>query len=170
MSLKARQVGQSKTIALNMALTLTGTPTTNGAGAPLGNVVAFLQNSKLTDWVTTGEVWRPLGIQVQATTTITVTPPVAQLQRAPASTTSNTFASPSSGGVATMTLLVAGSARYYPFTTYVTAAGASNFIADAAGDVWAVNISTSPTAGAANIQLHYCNINVAGISDAITTL
>jgi len=153
-----------------MALTLTSTPTTNGVGAPFGNTVTLIQNAKLSEWVSTAEVWRPVGVNVQATTTITVTAPVLTLQKAATSTTSNTFAAASAGGVATASLLAAGSASYFPFTSYVTAAGVSNFTADAAGDVWRVSVGTSPSAGAANIQLHYVLIDVAGISDAVTTL
>lgn len=172
MSLKARQVGQTKSIMLNgTTLTLTSTPVSNSVGAPASNVVAFLQNAKLTDWVSTGEVWRPTGLQVSATTTITVTNPVATLQKAAlALDQSSGFAAASSGGVATIALLVATSSRYHPFTTYVTSAGVSNFTADAAGDSWRVSIGTSPSAGAATLQLHYVNINVQGISDAVTTL
>jgi len=172
MSLKSRQLGQTKSIRLtNTTLTLTGTPTTPGACAPFGQTVALLQNGKLTEWVSTGEVWRPLGVMIMATTTVTVTAPVYTLQKAANSlTTAPTFASASSGGVATGTLQVAPNTNYYPFTDYIGADGVSNFTADAAGDNWAVNVSTSPSAGAAHISLCYVNINVSGISDAVTTL
>lgn len=172
MSLKARQVGQTKCIPLTGAtLTLTSTPNTNSVGAPKSQVVAMLQNIKLTDWVQTGEVWRPLGVNVGATTTITVTPPQFTLQKAASAVDqSSGFAAASSGGIATGTLLTATSSAYYAFTTYVSSSGGSLFTADAAGDSWRVNVSTSPSAGAATIQLHYVNINVAGISDAVTSL
>lgn len=172
MSLKSLQLGQTKITRLtNATLTLTGTPTTPGVCAPFGQTVALLQTGKLTEWVSTGEVWRPLGVMVMATTTITVTAPVYQLQKAANSlTTAPTFASPSSGGVATGTLQVAPNTNYYPFTTYLSSAGASLFTADAAGDNWAVFVSTSPSAGAAHISLAYVNINVAGISNAVATL
>lgn len=171
MSLKSRQLGQTKTAFLNAALTLTGTPNSNGFGAPLSNTVALLQNGKLSEWVSTGEVIRPLGVQVQSTTTITVTAPVLTLQKAASTPTgAPSFAAASSGGVATATLLAAGSAQYFPFTTYLSSAGASLFTADAAGDVWRVAVTTSPSAGAANLQLHYVNINVQSISDAVATL
>ena len=172
MSQKARQLGGQRFIQLTGAtLTLTSTPVTGIVQAPRAGVVAMLQNSKLTDWVSTGEVWRPLGINVQATTTITVTAPVYTLQKgADSATTGNSMAAASSGGVATGTLQVAPNGRYFPFTTYVTSAGVSNFTADAAGDCWNVSVTTSPSAGAALIYLGYVIINVAGISDAITTL
>jgi hypothetical protein len=174
MSIKSRQLGQTRAIRLtNTTLTLTGTPTTPGAQAPFGNVVAFLQNSKLTEWVSTGEVWRPIGINLMVTTTATTPGSVFTLNKAASSTTAaNTYAAASSGGLTTVTAvtLTAPISLYLPFTSYVTTAGASNFTADAAGDVWAVNVSTSPGAGAAHITLHYVLIEVAGISDAITTL
>lgn len=171
MSWKNRQLGQSRLAFLNAALTLTGTPTTNGVGAPFGTTVALIQSGKLSDWVSTGEVLRPLGVQIQCTTTITVTNPVFTLKKAASQPTgASTFNAASSGGVATGTLLTAGSAQYYPFTTYLSAAGASLFTADAAGDQWAVTVSTSPTAGASNVQLNYVLIDIPGISDAVTTL
>lgn len=172
MSQKSRQLGSTKSIPLTGAtLTLTGTPNTNSVAAPSGQVVAMLQTGKLSDWVSTGEVWRPLGVNVAATTTITVTNPVYGLRKAAAAIDqSSGFAAASSGGVATGSLLVAVSSAYYAFTTYLTSAGASRFTADAAGDSWRVAVSTSPSAGAATIQLHYVNINSAGISDAVTTL
>ena len=172
MSAKSRQLGGTRAVRLtNTTLTLTSTPTTPGACAPFGHTVALLQTGKLTDWVSTAEVWRPLGVQIMATTTITVTAPVYTLQKAANSlTTAPTFASASSGGVATGTLQAAPNTNYYPFTTYLTTAGVSNFTADAAGDNWAINVSTSPSAGAAHITLHYVCINSSGISDAVTTL
>lgn len=174
MSAKSRQLGGTRFVCLNSALTLTGTPVCNGAGTPVSQTVALLQKTKVTDWVSTGEVWRPLGVMVQSTTSITVTAPVLTLEKAATSATSNTFAAASSGGIATASLLAAGSAKYYPFTDYSaptsTSPNATNFTADAAGDVWTVAVTTSPTAGAANIQLGYALINVVGISDAVTTL
>lgn len=172
MSWKSRQLGQTKTAFLNAALTLTGTPTTNAFASPQSQTVALLQNAKLTEWVSTGEVLRPLGVQIQATTTITVTNPVFTLQKSAINPTgAPSFAAASSGGVATGTLLNAGNAQFYPFTSYINATtGGSNFTADAAGDQWRISVSTSPTAGAANILLHYVNIDAVGISDAVTTL
>jgi hypothetical protein len=171
MSWKNRQLGQTRLGFLNAALTLTGTPTSNGLGAPFGTTLALIQTGKLSDWVSTGEVLRPLGVQVQCTTTITVTNPVYTLKKAASSpTAAATFNAASSGGVVTGTLLTAGSAQYYPFSTYLSASGGSLFTSDAAGDIWAVTVSTSPTAGAANLQLHYVLIDVVGISDAVTTL
>lgn len=171
MSLKSRQLGSTKFVKLNTALTLTGTPTTNAFGSPFGQTVALLQNAKLTEWVSTGEVLRPLGVQVQATTTITVTNPILTLQKAVSTPTgASSFASASSGGVATSTLLAAGSAQFFPFTDYVGSDGISNFVADAAGDQWRLSVTTSPTAGAADLGLHYVNIGIASVSDAVTTL
>lgn len=173
MSWKNRQIGATKSIFMNAALTLTGTPTTSPVGAPLSQAVGNIQGFKLSDWVSTGEVWRPMGINVSATTSITVTNPVFTLQKAPAALT-NVFVSAATGGVATGSLLVTPSAAYYPFTGGTTLpANQSPYTfaaADAAGDVWRVSVTTSPTAGAANVLLHYVNIDVAGISDAVTTL
>lgn len=174
MSIKSRQLGGTRSIRLtNATLTLTGTPTTPGAAAPFGNTVALLQNAKLSEWVCTAEVWRPLGINLMVTTTCTTPGSIFTLNKAAASASAaNTYAAASSGGLTTVTnvTLTAPISLYLPFTSYVTAAGASNFTADAAGDVWAVNVSTSPGAGAAHIALHYVLIEVAGISDAVTTL
>jgi hypothetical protein len=172
MSWKSRQLGGSRIVRLtDSTLTLTSTPTTPYACAPFGHTVALLQTGKLTEWVSTGEVWRPLGVTIMATTTITTTAPVYTLKKgANSTTTAPTMAAASSGGVATGTLQVAPNTNYYPFTTYLSSAGASLFTADAAGDVWGVTVSTSPAAGAANISLNYVLIDVAGISDAVTTL
>ena len=176
MSWKNRQLGQTRMALLNTAFTLTSTPVTNGVCAPFANTVALLQSSKLTDWVSTGEVWRPLAVQVQATTSITVTAPVLTLQKAPFVGTTQVPASASAGGVATATLLTAKSAGYCPFTDYVTGAptaalpNATKFVADAAGDCWSISVTTSPSAGAATLSLAYVLIDVAGVSDAITTL
>ncbi len=171
MSLKSRQLGSTKFALLNATFTLTGTPTTNAFGSPFGQTVALLQNGKLTEWVSTAEVLRPLGVQIAATTTITVTNPVFTLKKAVSTPTgASTFAAASSGGVATGTLLAAGSAQFYPFTDYIGSDGVSNFVADAAGDQWAVTVSTSPTAGASNVGIHYVNIAVPAVSDAVTTL
>ena len=170
MSWKNRQLGQTRfTGFLNAALTLTSTPVSNGICAPFGQTIALFTSMKMQDWISTAEVWRPLGVQVASTTTITTTAPVITLQKAPNHATANVYASASAGGVATAGLLVAASANYYPFTTYTSAAGVSNFVADAAGDVWRLNVTTSPAAGAASIGFAYALIEVAGVSDALTT-
>jgi len=171
MSVKSRQLGQSKTILVTGSpLTLTSTPTSNGVQAPTGNAVALLQNTKIDEWVATGEVWRPIGVQVMTTTTTTTTAPVFQLQKDTAG--NNTPLAPSSGGVTTASSVrTAPYGEYFSFSSYVTSAGALNYSAgDGAGDKWFVKCSTSPAAGAAMFTLHYVTINVAGISDAITTL
>lgn len=172
MSWKDRQLGQTNIVPLTTTtLTLTGTPSTPSVAAPSAQTVALIQGAKLTDWVSTGEVWRPLGIQVVTTTTSTVTIPVFTLQKGTIANAS--FAAASSGGVATSALRTAPFSEYIPFTNYVgtgALAGVSLFTADAAGDNWRVNVSTSPSAGAAVILMHYVRINVAGISDAVTTL
>lgn len=174
MSVKSRQLGQTKSVRLtNTTLTLTSTPTTPGACAPFGNTVALLQTGKLSDWVSTAEIWRPLGIGVMVTTTCTTPGAIFTLNKAANQVTSAmSYAAASSGGVTTVTnvTVTAPNSSYYQFSTYLSTAGVSLFTADAAGDVWAVNVSTSPGAGAAHISLHYVNINVAGLSDAVTTL
>ena len=178
MSLKSRQLGQTKAVRLtNTTLTLTGTPTTPGACAPSGQTVGLLQKAKLTDWVSTGEVWRPLGIGLMVTTTCTTPGSIFTLNKAANSASAaNSYAAASSGGVTTVTnvTLTAPISLYLPFSDYSaptsTSPNATNFTADAAGDVWAVNVSTSPGAGAAHIDLRYVCIDVQGISDAVTTL
>lgn len=173
MSWKSRQLGSTKTAFLNAALTLTGTPVTNSFASATGTVAANIQGFKLSDWVSTGEVIRPLGVNICSTTTITVTNPVYTLQKAPAALT-QTFVSAATGGVATGSLLVAAASAYYGFTAGTAvplAVSPYTFAAaDAAGDSWRISVTTSPTAGAANILLHYVNIDVQGISDAVTTL
>jgi hypothetical protein len=173
MSWKNRQIGATKLCMLNYTLTLTGTPTTNTFASPTGTVAANIQGFKLSDWVSTGEIIRPLGVQVCATTTITVTNPVYTLQKAPAALT-QTFVSAATGGVATGSLLVAPASAYYGFTSGTAlplAVSPYTFAAaDAAGDSWRISVTTSPTAGAGNVGFHYVNIDVAGISDAVTTL
>jgi hypothetical protein len=173
MSWKNRQLGGTRSVFLNAALTLTSTPVSGSAAAPSAQTVGLIQGFKLSDWVSTGEVWRPLGINVHATTTITVTNPVATLQKAPLALT-QTFVSAATGGVATIPLQVAPGSAYAPFTggtaTSTNVAPYTFAAADAAGDSWRVSIGTSPSAGAANLQLHYVLIDVAGISDAVTTL
>jgi hypothetical protein len=171
MSWKDRQLGQSKSILVTGSpLTITGTPTTNGVQPPNGNAVALIQNCKLSDWVSTGEVWRPLGIQLLTTTSSTVTPPVFQIQKDTAG--NNTPLVPTSGGVTTASAIrTAPFGEYLAFSSYVSTAGVLNFAAlDAAGDKWFVKNTVSSTAGAVMITLHYACINVAGISDAVTTL
>lgn len=172
MSIKSRQLGQTKNILITGSpLTLTGTPTTNGVEAPFSNATALLQNCKLTDWVTTGEVWRPMGIQLLTTTTTTAPAPVFQLQKDTAG--NNTPLVPSAGGVTTASAnRTAPFGEYLSFSSYVVAvSGVLNYAAqDGVGDKWFVKCSTSPGAGAAMITLHYVTINVPGISDALTTL
>ena len=154
-------------------MTLTGTPTSGTFASATGTAIGNISGFKISDWVSTGEILRPLGVNVCATTTITVTNPVYTLQKAPAAL-SQTYVSAATGGVATGSLLVAGSSAFYAFTGGTTLpANVSPYTfaaADAAGDSWRVSVSTSPTAGAANLQLHYVNIDVAGISDAVATL
>lgn len=168
MSWKNRQLGQTRWIGLGTAVTLTGTNPSAPASAPSSQTIALFTRAKLQDWVSAGEVWRPLGVQAQTTTTLTVTVPAVTLQKAPIANTP--FAAASSGGVAAFgALRTAPFAEYIPFTNYLAANGASNFTADAAGDVWQVAVSTAATAGAAIFQLGYALIDVAGISDAFTT-
>lgn len=173
MSWKSRQIGATKTAFLNAALTLTSTPASGSFASATGTVAANIQGFKLSEWVCTGEVIRPLGLNVHATTTITVTNPVYTLQKAPAAL-SQSFVSAATGGVATGSLLVAPGSAYYAFTSGTAVPLATSpytfAAADAAGDSWRVSVSTSPSAGAANLQLHYVNIDVAGISDAVGTL
>lgn len=173
MSWKNRQIGATKLVMVNYALTLTGTPASGSMASLTGTVPANIQGFKLSDWVATGEVMRPLAVQCHATTTITVTNPVYTLQKAPALLT-QVFVSAATGGVATGSLLVAASSATYGFTggTAIPTAVSpyTHAAADAAGDSWRILVSTSPTAGAANLGLHYVNIDVAGISDAVTTL
>lgn len=170
MSWKSRQIGATKACMIAAAATLVGTPLLGAISSPFGQTVALLQTGKLTEWVSTGEVLRPLGVSLFATTAFTVTSPALQLQKA-ATGIAQAYAAASSGGVVAATGLIGlGSGIYFPFTTYLSAAGASLFTADAAGDSWGVKVTTSPTAGAANAILHYANILVAGISDAVTTL
>src|SRR5215468_6611080 len=175
MSFKSRQLGGTKNVFLNAALTLTSTPTTKSAASPSGIVASVIQGFKLSDWVSTAEVWRPLGVGITATTTITVTAPVYTLQKAPAAL-DQTFVSAATGGVATGTLLVATSnaSAFYGFsagTASPTTASPYTFAAaDAAGDSWRISVTTSPAAGAADIRLHYVNILVSGLTDAISTL
>lgn len=173
MSWKNRQIGATKLVMLNYTFTLTGTPNTNSYASVTGTAVGNIQGFKLSDWVSTGEIIRPLGVQACATTTITVTNPVYTLQKAPAALT-QTFVSAATGGVATGSLLVAGASAYYPFTSgTVVPLNTSPYTfaaADAAGDSWRIAVTTSPTAGAGNLGLQYVNIDVAGISDAVATL
>jgi hypothetical protein len=170
MSWKDRQLGGTRMANMTPTglLTLTGTPSTTSVAAPSSTVVGFIQNSRLGDWVSTAEVWRPTGVQLVTTTSTTVTVPILTLQKGTIANAS--FAAASAGGVATSALRTAPFSEYIPFTNYVTSANVSNFTADAAGDNWRVNVSTSPTAGAAAIFLHYVLIGVAGVSDAVTTL
>jgi hypothetical protein len=175
MSWKNRQLGSTKAICVCAATALTGTPNAGAAGAPFNQTVGLIQGFKVSEWVSTGEVWRPLGINVLSTTTFTVTAPVYQLQKGSSAAVTVTYVAPTSGGSVTQTgLLAAGSAIYLPWSagTVITTNNAPYTFAaaDAAGDVWSVKVTTSPTAGNATISLHYVCIDVAGISDAVTTL
>jgi hypothetical protein len=180
MSIKSRQLGQTKIAPVAAALTITTGANTLGVSAPVSQTVGLLQGFKLTEWVSTGEVWRPLGINVIATTTFTVVAPIFTLQKAPLSLLGgNTYVSAATGGVATggpapAGLLVAPGTFYYPFSagtaTSTNVAPYTFAAADAAGDCWRVTLSTGVTAGVATILLHYVNYEVAGISDAVTTL
>jgi hypothetical protein len=108
-------------------------------------------------------------VRVMTTTTSTVTIPVFQLQKDTAG--NGTPLVPSAGGSATSALRTATFDEYIPWTTYVTTAGAMNFAAqDGVGDKWYVKVSTSPTAGKGALWLRYTCIEVAGVSDALTTL
>lgn len=180
MSAKSRQLGQTKQALLATALTITTNAVTTGFASPNLNNTQNLQGFKLTEWVSIGEVIRPLGINVACTTTFTVVAPIFTLQKAPASALgANVYVSAATGGVATAGpapagLLVAPGSAYYAFTGGTALPLATSpytfAAADAVGDVWRVLVSTGVTAGVANIALHYVNINVAGISDAVTTL
>ncbi len=180
MSWKSRQLGSTKAIQIANALTITTAANSLGVSAPVNNVVGVIQGFKLSEWVSTGEVWRPLGVNVACTTTFTVVAPIFQLQKAPlALLGANTFVSAATGGAATggpaaAGLLVAPGNAYYPFSagtaTSTNVAPYTFAAADAAGDVWRVTLSTGVTAGVANLILHYVNIDVSGISDAVGTL
>lgn len=158
MSWKSRQLGQTRTISLLAAagVTVTGTNPSGEVQAPLSNTIAILTGNKLTEWVSTGEVWRPIGVQWMTTTSTTVTIPAVTLQK-------NQVA-PSSGGVSTQ-----GALRTAPFGEYQTFTNYAYAAADAAGDKWRVATSTAATAGVVNFSLHYALIDVAGLSDALTT-
>lgn len=184
MSMKSRQLGQTKSVLLATALTITTNAVTTGFASPNLNATQNVQGFKLSEWVSTGEVIRPLGINVAATTTFTVVAPIFVLQKAPASALgANTYVSAATGGIAgggpaPAGLLVAPGSQYYAFSGAAVAAAGNTLAlspytfaaADAVGDVWRVLASTGVTAGVANIALHYVNIDVVGISDAITTL
>lgn len=183
MSMKSRQLGQTRIAFAATALTITTGALTLGISAPVGNAVGNIQGFKLSEWVCTGEVWRPLGVNIIATTTFTVVAPIFTLQKAPlALLGANSYVSAATGGIATggpaaAGLLVAPGTAYYAFTSGVASATQPASVspytfaaADAAGDVWRVNVTTGVTAGVATIHLHYVNIDVAGISDAVTTL
>jgi hypothetical protein len=179
MSIKSRQLGQTKIFFAANALTITTGALSLGVSAPVGQTVGLIQGFKLSEWVTTNEVWRPLGVNVIATTTFTVVAPIFTLQKAPlALLGGNTYVSAATGGVATggpaaAGLLVAPGTAYYPFTggtaTQTNIAPYTFAAADAAGDCWRVNVTTGVTAGVANLHIHYVNIEVAGISDALAT-
>ena len=178
MSWKSRQLGGTRVVTLLSTaganpLTLTGTPATSSMSSPSGTTVGVIQGFKLSEWISTGEVWRPLGVNVMATTTITVTAPVFTLQKAPNLLT-EVPVSAATGGAATGVLQVAPGSFYAAFTggtaTSTNVAPYTFAAADAAGDAWNIKVSTSPTAGAAVVSLHYALIDVAGISDAVTTL
>ncbi len=169
MSWKNRQLGQTRFIGLGPAVTVTGTNAAVGVQVPFGQTIALITTGKLAEWVSTGEVWRPLGLECQVTTTTTVTAPKFTLKKGIAGAT-ETYAAASSGGVAsTPAVRTAPFSDYCPFTTYLSSAGVSGFIADAAGDKWTVATSTAAGAGAIVFQLGYICIDVAGISDALTT-
>lgn len=183
MSIKSRQLGQTRMAYVAHALTITTNALTTGVSAAVGNAVGNIQGFKLSEWVCTGEVWRPLGINVVATTTFTVVAPIFALQKAPLSLLgNNTYVTAATGGTVTggpaaAGLLVAPGTAYYAFGSGVASATLPASVspytfaaADAAGDCWLVKVTTGVTAGVANIHLHYSNYEVAGISDAVTTL
>jgi hypothetical protein len=148
------------------ALTTSGANESRQAAAPSALIAAFLQDAKaastgssipLTQYHQQAEVWRPVGVLLQTTTSTTVTIPALTLRK--------NGVSAATGGVATMgALRTAPFAEFIPFTAYTFAA------ADAAGDKWSVLVTTTSTAGAVEVHLFYATISVAGISDAITTL
>lgn len=151
---------------------LLGSITTSGANesaqavAPNGLIPAFLQDAKafatgpaipLTNWHQVNEVWRPVGVLLKTTTTVTVTIPAFVLRK--------NGVSASSGGVVTMgALRTAPFSEFLPFSAYQFAA------ADAIGDKWSILVTTTSTAGVVEATLFYATISVAGISDALTTL
>lgn len=156
MGLVNTRLGQTKTILVSGApLTLTGTPTFAGAQSPSGSSAAFLQAQFLSQWVCTAEVWRVVGMQLFTTTTTTVTAPLFQVDK---NGTPNTSSTTTASAVRT-----APFAEYLAFANYTPGT-------DAAGDKWSVKVSTSPSAGAAMVMLHYVNITVPAISSAVTTL
>lgn len=156
MGLMNTRMGQTQAILLSGApLTLTGTPTFAGATAPSGISASFIQTQKLSDWVCTGEVWRPVGFQLYTTTTTTVTAPLFQVTKNGTANTSSTT--------------TASAVRTAPFNEFLAFAAYTPGT-DAAADQWSVKCSTSPSAGAAMAALHYVQITVQGISTAVTTL
>lgn len=120
---------------------------------PSGDTDALLQHYNLTQYVGTGEVWRPIGIYYTVTTGITVNAAKVTLRK--------NGVSPSSGGVATLAIASATTTVLYaPFTDYTFAAP------DAAADQWSVLVTTTSTAGVVNpVLLRYATIPVVGLSD-----
>ena len=168
MSWKDRQIGASKCIDLTpiTAVTTSAANASNQVQAPNGTTIGLIVAPRLTEWVSTGEVWRPLGLQVITTTTTTVTVPNVTLQK--------NAVNPTAGGVTSMTTL-----RTAPFSEYASFSSGGttpNFTGvvfaagDAAGDKWGVIVSTTSTAGAQCYYLHYACVAIPGLSDAVTNL
>lgn len=157
MSWKSRQLGQTKNITLVGSVTTSAGNESVQVQAPTANTVGILTSNKLTEWVSIGEVWRPIGLQMITTTTTTVTAPKVTLRK-------NGVSAATGGVAATSAVQTAPHTEYISFTNYTFAA------ADAAGDKWSVLVTTTSTAGVQSYILHYALIDVAGISDAVTTL
>ena len=176
----SRHLFQTKLAFLLNAADLTAATVIGPYGCVRNLTPALVTGLKLTNWISSGEVIRPLGISIRCATTITVTAPQFTVQKAPlALTGASAFSSPSSGGVATASLLTAGSAAFYPLTSYIPVSvrfvdgitQATNFpTVDAVGDQWQFVVTTTATAGTGAITMHYVMLDVAGISDAVTTL
>ncbi len=148
------------------AVTTTGANASRQGTAPNNISTALLQNARaassgaaipLTQYQSIGEVWRPVGVILQTTTTTTVAIPAFTLRK------NGTNAA--TGGVATMgALRTAPFSEFVPFTDYTFAAP------DAAGDKWDILTTTTSTAGAVEVTLVYAVIAVAGVSEAVSTL
>lgn len=163
MSIQNRIVGHRRVRLTNGTLTLTGTPALLNVQPPTNRNVVSLGKFGLGDYVQQTEIWRPLGIYYDVTTTTTNNPTIIRLSK-----NGTAVAGGTAGGDAAIPAVAAPSRGYCEFSDYSAAlATGAAFGADASGDYWGASVTVSPGAGAAMIWLDVAILSVPGITEGL---
>src|SRR6516165_8664643 len=142
------------------ALTTSAANETTRWIAPSGLVGSFLQANFATALYGPAEVWRPVAICFQISTTTTVTTATLALRKNGVNVPA---VAPSGTAVVSATVPVAASSS----TETLVALNYTNPTADAPGDAWSLFVSATSTAGVVNCRLYYFIKPTLGISDGV---